>query len=150
MRLLPRRKPARGPQVRSWSGSDSDSSQKDADAEAAPEARGKGPSLAPEQPDAPGPQPERHEPDLAEPGLTDLSKRDWKAIVIRAGKEALEDGITDVAAALAYYAFLAIPAALLVTLGLFTVLAGRDTVASIMDSLQGCLLYTSPSPRDRS
>ena len=137
MRLLPRRKPARGPQVRSWSGSDSDSSQKDADAEAAPEARGKGPSLAPEQPDAPGPQPERHEPDLAEPGLTDLSKRDWKAIVIRAGKEALEDGITDVAAALAYYAFLAIPAALLVTLGLFTVLAGPDTVASIMDSLNG-------------
>jgi membrane protein len=136
MRLLPRRKPARGPQVRSWSASDFDRSQKDADVEAAPEARAKRESLAP-KPEAPGPQPERHEPELTDPGPTDLSKRDWKAIIVRAGKQALEDGITDVAAALAYYAFLAIPAALLVTLGLFTVLAGRDTVASIMDSLQG-------------
>ena len=134
MRLLPRRKPVRGPQVRSWSASDSDGSQKDA--EAAHEARAKDGSLAP-QPDAPSPQPERREPELTDPGPPDLSKRDWKAIIVRAGKQALEDGITDVAAALAYYAFLAIPAALLVTLGLFTVLAGRDTVTSIMDSLQG-------------
>jgi len=128
MRLLPRRKPARGPQVRGWSSPVSDRSEKDADA--------KGESLAP-KPEAPEPQPERHEPELANPGPTDLSKRDWKAILVRGGKEALEDGITDVAAALAYYAFLAIPAALLVTLGLFSVLAGRDTVASIMDSLEG-------------
>ena len=59
------------------------------------------------------------------PASRDLSKRDWKAILVRAGKEAKEDGITDVAAMLAYYAFLSIPAVLLVTLGLFTVLAGR-------------------------
>ncbi len=136
MRLLPFRKPVRGPQVRNWSASDPDGPQNDTTATAEPEARAEGESLAP-KPDAPGPQPERREPGLADPGPTDLSKRDWKAIVIRAGKEALEDGITDVAASLAYYAFLAIPAALLVTLGLFTVLAGRDTVASIMDSLQG-------------
>ena len=136
MRLLPFRKPTRGPQVRNWSTSDRDGSQTSTNEKAEPEPRAEGESLAP-KPDAPGPQPERHEPGLADPGPTDLSKRDWKAIVIRAGKEALEDGITDVAAALAYYAFLAIPAALLVTLGLFTVLAGPDTVASIMDRLQG-------------
>jgi membrane protein len=83
------------------------------------------------------PQPERREKLLADPGLTDLSKRDWKAIFVRSGKEAKNHGITDLAAALAYYAFLAIPAALLVTLGLFTILAGRDTVDSLMDRLSG-------------
>jgi len=83
------------------------------------------------------PAPERHEPELRDPGLTDFTLRDWRAIFTRAGKGALADGVTDVAAALAYYAFLAIPAALLVTLGLFTVLAGPDTVDSLMDRLQG-------------
>jgi membrane protein len=74
---------------------------------------------------------------VKDPGLTDLSRRDWKAIVIRAGKEALHDQITDIAAALAYYAFMAIPATLLVTIGLFGVFAGPDTVNSIMDNLRG-------------
>jgi membrane protein len=86
---------------------------------------------------APTPQPERREPKIEDPGLTDLSKRDWKAIVIRAGKEARADQITDVAAALAYYAFMAIPATLLVTVGLFGVFAGPDTVNSMMDNLRG-------------
>jgi membrane protein len=86
---------------------------------------------------APTPQPERREPKIQDPGLTELSKRDWKAIVIRAGKEALDDQITDLAAALAYYAFMAIPATLLVTVGLFGVFAGPDTVNSIMDNLRG-------------
>ena len=85
----------------------------------------------------PGPQPERHEPPVDDPGLTDLSKRDWKAIFIRAGKEALDDGITDLAAALAYYAFLAIPAILLVTLGVFASTAGQDTVDELLDKLGG-------------
>jgi membrane protein len=86
---------------------------------------------------APTPQPERREPKVQDPGLTELSKRDWKAIVIRAGKEARDDQITDVAAALAYYAFMAIPATLLVTVGLFGVFAGPDTVNSMMDNLRG-------------
>ncbi len=93
-------------------------------------------SLAP-MPGEPKPQPERREPELRDPAPTDLSARDWKAIVVRAAKEARNDGITDVAAALAYYAFVAIPAALLVTLGAFTLLAGRDTVTSIMEKVQG-------------
>lgn len=83
------------------------------------------------------PAPERHEPELRDPGLTDFTLRDWRAIFTRAGKGALADGVTDVAAALAYYAFLAIPAALLVTLGLFTLLAGPDTVERIMGRLDG-------------
>jgi len=86
---------------------------------------------------APTPQPERREPKIHDPGLTELSKRDWKAIVLRAGKEALDDQITDIAAALAYYAFMAIPATLLVTVGLFGVFAGPDTVNSMMDNLRG-------------
>jgi membrane protein len=85
----------------------------------------------------PGPQPERLEPPLDDPGLTDLSLRDWRAVFMRAGKQALADGITDVAASLAYYAFLAIPALLLVTLGVFANAAGQDTVDSILDTLDG-------------
>jgi membrane protein len=99
-----------------------------------PQAR-RGNGSLPEE--APRPQPERREPELRDPSLSDLSWRDYKAIVVRAGKEALDDGITDVAAALAYYAFLAIPAALLVAVGLFGLVAGPDTVDSMMERLGG-------------
>jgi membrane protein len=126
MRLLRRNRPSRGPQVREWSSSPSP-------AERADSARDE---LAP-RPSAPTPQPERREPELPDPGPTDLSQRDWKAILLRAAKEAKDDRITDVAAMLAYYAFVAIPASLLVTLGLFTLLAGRETVTSIMGELEG-------------
>jgi membrane protein len=88
-------------------------------------------------PDAPGPQPERREPELPDPSLADLSRRDYRAIVVRAGKEAVADNITDVAAALAYYAFLAIPAALLVAVGLFSLVADPGTVESMMGRLEG-------------
>ena len=81
----------------------------------------------------PTPQPERHEPELHDPELNDLSKRDYKAIVIRAGKESLDDQITDLAAALAYYSFLAIPSILLVALGVFSVFADESAVQSLID-----------------
>jgi membrane protein len=87
--------------------------------------------------EAPRPQPERREPELRDPSLTDLSRRDYGAIVVRAGRKALADGITDVAAALAYYAFLAIPAALLVAVGLFGLVAGPGAVDSMMERLEG-------------
>jgi membrane protein len=87
--------------------------------------------------DAPTPQPERREPEIADPGLGDLSRRDYKAIVTRAGKEAVADNITDIAAALAYYAFLAIPASLLVAVGCFSLVADPDTISSLMDRLEG-------------
>jgi membrane protein len=126
VRLLGRKRPSRGPQVREWSSS----------ASPAERAAGARDELAP-RPSAPTPQPERREPELRDPGPTDLSQRDWKAVLVRAVKEAKDDRITDVAAMLAYYAFLAVPASLLVTLGLFTLLAGRETVASIMGELEG-------------
>ena len=85
----------------------------------------------------PPPQPERAEPELGDPGIRDLSARDWKAIVVRAGKEAKNDNVTDIAAALAYYAFLAIPALLLVAVGVFTLTAGTDTIESMMRRLEG-------------
>jgi membrane protein len=86
---------------------------------------------------AESPQPEREEPKLAEPGVGDLSKRDYLAILTRAGKSALADHITNLAAALAYYAFLAIPSLLLVAVGVFNLAADEDAVTTIIDKLQG-------------
>ena len=85
--------------------------------------------------EAPSPQPEQREPELPDPGLTDLSARDYKAIVVRAAKQALAHGITDLAAALAYYSFLAIPAVLLVAVGLFSLFASADGITTLIDKL---------------
>jgi len=85
--------------------------------------------------DGPGPQPEREEPKLRDPRPTDLSKRDWLAIVIRAGKETINDNMPMIASALAYSAFLAIPSVLLLSLGLFSLFAGPDTITSLIDKL---------------
>jgi membrane protein len=87
--------------------------------------------------EAPEPQPEHDEPRLEDPGPTDLSKRDYVAIVKRAVRQANEDHITSLAAALAYYAFLSIPAVLLIAAGLFGLLAGPDAVTTLIDKLNG-------------
>jgi membrane protein len=81
------------------------------------------------------PQPERHEPELEHPGLRDLSKRDYVAIVKRAVKESLDDQITDSAAAITYYAFLSIPSVLLVAVGVFSLVAGPNAVQTIVDKI---------------
>jgi membrane protein len=83
------------------------------------------------------PQPETGERRLHNPGIFDLSRRDLVAIVKRAGRSALADQITDSAAALAYYTFLAIPATLLVALGVFGLVASPTDVANLMDHLRG-------------
>jgi membrane protein len=85
--------------------------------------------------EAPEPQPERGEPTLGDPGPTDLSRRDYFAIVKRSLKEANNDHITNLAAALAYYAFLAIPSALLIAAGVFSLLAGPHAVTTIVDKV---------------
>jgi membrane protein len=85
--------------------------------------------------EAPEPQPERTEPKLHDPGPGDLSRRDYFAILKRAVKEANNDHITNLAAALAYYAFLAIPSALLIAAGVFSLLAGPHAVSTIVDKL---------------
>jgi Virulence factor BrkB len=57
------------------------------------------------------------------------------ALVRRAIREASHHHVTSVAAALAYYAFLTIPSALLVAVGLFGLLASPDTVNALVDRL---------------
>jgi membrane protein len=86
-------------------------------------------------PGAPQPQPEREEPTRADPGLSDLSKRDYVAIVRRAGRETLDDNVPMIASALAYSSFLAIPSTLLVATGLFTLVAGPETISNLMQHL---------------
>jgi len=85
--------------------------------------------------DAPQPQPERAEPTKPDPGLSDLSKRDYLAIIQRAGRETLDDNVPMIASALAYSSFLAIPSALLVATGLFTLVAGPETISNLMQHL---------------
>ncbi len=89
--------------------------------------------------DAPTPQPEREERRLERPvdDPRQLSRDDWKAIVQRAGKQSLEHSITDLAAALAYYSFLAIPAALLTVFGLLGLFAPESTLQTIATKLAG-------------
>jgi membrane protein len=80
----------------------------------------------------PEPQQERHEPQVDDPGLRDLAFADWKAIVIRAGKKFLDNNAMMLASALAYSTFFAIPSVLLVGVGLFTLIAGPDTITTLM------------------
>jgi membrane protein len=89
--------------------------------------------------EAPQPQPEHEEPRLADPSPRDLSRRDYVAIVKRALKQANDDHVTNLAAALAYYAFLAIPATLLLAAGLFGLIAGPHAVTTVIDKLQGII-----------
>jgi membrane protein len=85
--------------------------------------------------DRPAPQPELAERKLREPGLRDLSRRDYLAVLRRAAKEAKDDEITDAAAALAYYTFLALPAVLLVAVGVCALVAGQDAINTVMDKV---------------
>jgi membrane protein len=89
--------------------------------------------------DAPGPQPEREEPRLADPGPRHLSRRDYFAVVRRAFKKFNSDHMTNIAAALAYYAFLAIPAALLVVVGVFSLVAGPNAISTVINKLNAIM-----------
>jgi membrane protein len=67
--------------------------------------------------------------------LADLSFRDYVGVVYRGIRSALRDNVTNLAAAVAYYGFLAIPSALLVAVGAFSVFAGAHAVNTILDHL---------------
>ena len=54
-------------------------------------------------------------------------------VLRRAVKEALDDDIPTTAQALAYSLFLAIPATMLVALGVFSLVADAETVNSLID-----------------
>ncbi|HZT92474.1 MAG TPA: YihY/virulence factor BrkB family protein [Gaiellaceae bacterium] len=89
--------------------------------------------------DAPQPQPERGEGVLADPAPSDLSLRDWLAVLRRGAKRMLHDNMTMIAQALAYSSFLAIPSVLLVVIGLFTLFASPATVTHVIDHLNGVI-----------
>ncbi|HEY6836658.1 MAG TPA: YihY/virulence factor BrkB family protein [Gaiellaceae bacterium] len=89
--------------------------------------------------EAPEPLPEPDEPRLEDPGLRDLSKRDHVAILRRAVKAFMNDHMTNIAAALAYYAFLAIPSSLLVAVGIFSLVGDQNAVTTVIDKLHGIL-----------
>jgi membrane protein len=63
------------------------------------------------------------------------SKRELAEILKRSVRASRDDHITNIAAALAYYAFLSVPAALLVALGLFSVLADPSAIQTLVDKL---------------
>jgi membrane protein len=80
----------------------------------------------------------RPAPDAApddEVGVTPLRARDYISILKRAAREAVDDQIPDSAAAIAYYAFLAIPAVLLVSVGVFNLVASPSAIETIIDKL---------------
>jgi membrane protein len=68
-------------------------------------------------------------------GITDLRARDYFAIIKRAVRAAIDDQIPDSAAAIAYYAFLAIPALLLISVGVFSLFASPSAIETIIDKL---------------
>jgi len=76
-------------------------------------------------------EPRRRQPD-PDAGATGLSAGDWLEIVKRAGKKTIDDKMPMVAQALAYSTFMAIPAVLLVVLGVFTLVAGAQTITTLM------------------
>jgi len=88
-----------------------------------------------QEPAGPAPQPEHGEPKHPDPELHDFTFRDWRAIVVRAGKEMLDDNMTMIASALAYSTFFAIPSVLLVVVGVFTLIAGPSTIDTVIAHL---------------
>jgi membrane protein len=85
------------------------------------------------------PQPEHEEPRLENRSSAHLSKRDYLAVLRRAFKKFQADHMTNIAAALSYYAFLAIPSALLVAVGIFGLVAGPNAVNTLIGKLHGIL-----------
>lgn len=62
----------------------------------------------------------------------------WSVLRTSVGK-ALAGHITDIAASVAYYAFLAIPAVLLVAVGVFSLTAGEGTISTLVQSMEGAV-----------
>ena len=95
-----------------------------------------GASLPDEAPLDPGQDRKRH---LESAGALDLSVRDWVALLKRVGKRMGDDKMPMFAQALAYSSFLAIPAVLLLALGLFTLFANQATITRTISHLGGVI-----------
>jgi membrane protein len=63
----------------------------------------------------------------------------WKGIVVRAGKRFVASNGTMLASALAYSTFFAIPSVLIVATGLFTLIAGPQTITNVIQHLHGVI-----------
>ena len=61
-----------------------------------------------------------------------LPRDEWLGVVKRAGKRTIDDNMPMIAQALAYSTFMAIPAVLLVAIGVFSLVAGPDTITTLM------------------
>ena len=61
--------------------------------------------------------------------------RGWLDLLVRAGKSAIADDVPMLASALAYNAFLAIPATLLLVVGLFSLVADPAVIDDVMEKL---------------
>jgi membrane protein len=79
------------------------------------------------------PEPERSERRLSDPRLRDLTPRDWMAVFRRAVADTRDDNMPMIASAVSYSSFFAIPSILLLTVGLFTLVATPDTIRELMD-----------------
>jgi membrane protein len=71
--------------------------------------------------------------------LRDLSFGDWKAIAVGASKRFMANNATMLASALAYSSFFAIPSVLIVATGLFTLIAGPQTITNLIQHLHGVI-----------
>ncbi len=85
----------------------------------------------------PAPGPETAQPVTAPEAAPSTAPRGARAVLRSSLTAALAGNLTDVAASLAYYGFLAIPATLLVAVGAFGALAGPATIESLLDRLDG-------------
>lgn len=74
---------------------------------------------------------------LAGPAPRKLALRDYAGIVRRAVNDFRRNNMTNIAAALAYFAFLAIPSTLLIAVGVFSLLAGPHAVTTVIGKLHG-------------
>jgi membrane protein len=84
-----------------------------------------------------GQEPDRPGNPGAEPGH--LSVGDYSGILRRAFSEFRRHNLTTVAAALAYYAFLAIPSVLMVAVGVFGLVSDPGGAKSLVDRLSGVM-----------
>jgi membrane protein len=67
--------------------------------------------------------------------LRDISLDEWRDIGVTAVRESIDDNVPMMASALAYSAFFAIPSALLLLLGVFTLVADESTITHLVNRL---------------
>ena len=80
-------------------------------------------------------KPDRDRPRPVTTAPAQKTQPGWFTIVKRAAKSAMADQITDSAAALAYYLFLALPALLLTAVGLFSLLGTESAITTMTNKL---------------